>query len=111
MHAKCLVLCINHDMQVYPLKCDAYICGITPLYAMNVYPLLRCKSYMQVQHVMQVCVWCYVSYVHVVVQVHMQVRCIRLCKLYAWCYVSYVYVDMQVMFMISCKLCVWCYAS
>ena len=125
MHAKCLVLCINHGMQVYPFKCDAYICKMTPLYAMHVYPPLRCKSYMQVQHVKQVmcmlickfnmlcklCVWCYVSYVHVVMQVHMQVMCMMLCKLCAWCYASYVYVDMQVMFIILCKLCVWCYAS
>ena len=108
MHAKCLVLCINHDMQVYPFKYGIYICKMAPLYAMHVYPPLRCKSYMQVQHVKQVmcmlickfnmlyklcvclyasstcyaslCVWCYVSYVHVVMQVHMQVMCMMLCK-------------------------------
>ena len=114
MHAKCLVLCINHDMQVYPFKCDAYICKMAPLYAMNIYvyaclPSFKMQviyasstcyasyvyAYMQVQHVMQVmcilicklnmlcklCVWCYVSYVHVVMQVHMQVMCMMLCKL------------------------------
>ena len=112
MHAKCLVLCINHDMQVYPFKYGIYICKMAPLYAMHVYPPLRCKSYMQAQHVMQVmcmmlcklCACCYASSYASYVYDVMQVMCMMLCKLCVCWYASYVYDIMQVMGMMLCKL-------
>jgi len=114
MHAKCLVLCINHDMQVYPFKYGVYICKMAPLYAMHVYPLLRCKSYMQVRHIMQVMLTCklnmlcklcaYASYVYE----GMQVVCIVLCKLSLWDYASYEHDVIQVMYMLKCELNVIC---